>query len=321
MACKKCNVKINRYSEKLICAGKCQGTFHPTCVDIEEKNIVDMRLTGDIDKWVCNTCISKNLGPKICQRIPDQQANKNYSIDDVIHMLEDLKSENFKLSQSIKETHTKLDSQAERLQDLITKTFLLEEENCKLQEENANLKLLVDDQEQYSRRNCVEIHGLPETNGENVSAEVIKIGRAIGMPISSEMIDNCHRLGRKGKNGSSPAIRGVIVKFVRNIDKETFIVKRKVKRNLSASELGHDVPHNIYVNENLTQHRRSLMASARKLKRDYKLAYVWTKNGNIFVRERDHSPAVLIKTQKDIIAIEENCQIFARAVLNQNANA
>lgn len=319
MACKVCNVKINRYGDKIICSGKCRGTFHPICVGIDETKMVDMRFNNTLDIWTCDTCSTSIKSTKTIQ-ILDQHVSKQHSIDDVICMLQDLKSENVKLGVSILETHTKLDLQATKLQELISKTLVLEEENKNLRDENSNLKLMLDEQEQYSRRNCIEIHGLPENQGENVTAEVVKIGRAIGMSISGEMIDNCHRLGKIGKFGNSPAIRGVIVKFVRNFDKEMFLKKRKVKRNLSSSELGFNVSHSVYVNENLTQYRRSLMASVRKLKRDYKLSYVWTKNGNIFVRERDNSPAVIIKSEKDITDIEENCKQFARMVLNHNVN-
>lgn len=306
MSCTICNIKINRSADKLICVGKCRGTFHPHCVKIKEAQLVDMRLNGQIDKWTCVNCSTAN--------------SKKYSIDDIYIILQDLKSENINLVSSIQEIHNKFDQQAEVLNQLISKISTLEDENNKLREENCDLKLQMDDQEQYTRRNCLEIHGLPEVNGENITAEVIKIGRAIGINISSDMIDNCHRLGRKGKNGNTSAIRGVIVKFLRNFDKEHFLKNRKVKRALSSSELGFDVSHTVYVNENLTQYRRSLMASVRKIRRDYKLSYVWTKNGNIFVRERENSQIINIKSEKDIKIIEERCKDFARQILNHSSH-
>ena len=37
-----------------------------------------------------------------------------------------------------------------------------------LKKENEVLKMLIDAQDQYSRRNCLQIHGVPETQGEKI---------------------------------------------------------------------------------------------------------------------------------------------------------
>ena len=78
------------------------------------------------------------------------------------------------------------------------------------EEKVAELQDRVDWLEQYSRRNNVRISGSPESTSavENTDAVVKKVGEAIGVTITDEMIDRSHRVGKPGRMG-----RDVLVKF------------------------------------------------------------------------------------------------------------
>lgn len=238
------------------------------------------------------------------------------SLADIGITLKSLLEENIKLNHTINEVNVKITNQSIQIDSLFKRLTNVENTNKLLQEENEALKLKLDEQEQYSRRNCVEIHGIPETPGENTLAEVIKVGRAVGMDITSQMIDNCHRLGRK--SASSPVTRGIIVKFVRNFDKNNLLRLRKVKRNITSSDLGYQSPvaNSIYINENLTQHRRTILSVARKLKTKCNVMYVWTKNGNVFIHENERAPIIKVNSVKDILEIEGKCMEKASIMLN-----
>jgi hypothetical protein len=79
------------------------------------------------------------------------------------------------------------------------------------------LEQRLDDAEQYSRRNCVEIHGVPVSGGD-----VLTTVKNVGM----SMIDACHTLGTKPSTSGPP---GIIVKFVRRMDAEKLLSKRRDK--------------------------------------------------------------------------------------------
>lgn len=314
--CRKCNNKISRHEDNISCTGPCAATFHLKCANMSMDVFMEKRRNGELSEWACVSCgtnSSKISGAgsfsgEVSSILPD-----NPQLTDIISLLNNLLTENIKLQKSVAETHSKLDAQTSQLQQLLVRTKVLEDENRKLKVENEELKISHDDLEQYSRRNCIEIHGIPEVQGENIISEVIKIGRAIGEEIKPTTIDNCHRLGKQIKD--SPVIRGIIVKFVRNFDKEQFLKCRKVKRNLNTLELGFNVNNIVYVNENLTQRRRSLMARARKMKRVFNLAYVWSKNGRVYVRERENTKIILINSDKDLDSIERNCKDTAERIL------
>ena len=77
-----------------------------------------------------------------------------------------------------------------------------------LKVEVKNLEKKADDQEQYSRRNCLLIHGLDETeivDTDEMALDVIN--NKLNIEMSQISIDRSHRLGkRKGPGQKPPAI-------------------------------------------------------------------------------------------------------------------
>ena len=99
-----------------------------------------------------------------------------------------------------------------------------------------SLKGCLDRQEQYSRRNCLLIHGLPESKNENTDELVIDtIKEKMGEEIEKDEIDRSHRLGAPKNNGKS---RPIIIKFVRyNTRCRIFKNKKKLKgESISVTE-------------------------------------------------------------------------------------
>ncbi|KAG8253553.1 hypothetical protein J6590_032351 [Homalodisca vitripennis] len=62
---------------------------------------------------------------------------------------------------------------------------------------------------------------------------------------------------------------------------------RKEKKNLNSRDLGFNTGdgHVIYVNDTLTRERRQLLRAAREVKKSKQYAYLWVKNGRIFLRK------------------------------------
>lgn len=300
MECAKCNRKINRTDDKLKCSGLCKAIYHPQCMNISVTKLAEMKNDSSLGRWKCPKC-------------DNDVVQGDLTLVDIGAMIQDLKAENTSLRKSIDQMHTKLDDQTIKFEQLINKIRDLEVENEQLRHENGKLRTSIDEQEQYSRRNCVEIHGLPEIQGEIVLSEVIKVGRAVGLEVTPSMIDNCHRLG----NPKSQAIRGIIVKFVRNSDKMKLLHCRKTKRDLSSVDLGFNtVPSSIYINENLTQYRRSLLSHARQLRKTCNIMYVWTRNGNIYLRENEKTPVIKVTSPDDLTEVERKCKEKAQRVLD-----
>ena len=85
------------------------------------------------------------------------------------------------------------------------------------------------DLEQYSRGNCLLLHGVVETNAECIDDIIIKTcAEELGIDVKPEDLDKSHRLGKVKRNDNKP--RPIIVKFARYaVRNKVFSNKRKLK--------------------------------------------------------------------------------------------
>lgn len=286
-----CNTKIQ--------CNQCGNWLHITCASLKEKDVKRIRSQGK--QWACNKCEMANNGsqgrdssPLFVDKTPT--IGEMYKLllninDDIKQLKKSNQHTEDEIGNSLNLAHVKLDSnsdlllkQAETIKHCMDKIDKLSNENALLKKQLADLSSQVDDQDQYSRRNSVEIYGIPEAPNESTYEIVKNVGRALDLTITSEMIDVCHRL-RKSANQTSA---GIIVKFVRRSDKDDFLQKRKVKRTLNAGHIGFNTGEPIYVNQSLSVNRRSVFALARRVKREKGFAYLWIdKVGNIKLRKKE----------------------------------
>ena len=87
----------------------------------------------------------------------------------------------------------------------------LEREKKAAKQQRSDIQELqesLDELEQYSRKNSVEIHGIPEDIGISTDEAVCKVAAAVGVQIAQGNIEISHRLYRK--KGTKP----IIAKFL-----------------------------------------------------------------------------------------------------------
>ena len=96
-----------------------------------------------------------------------------------------------------------------------------------LEQENLALLDQLDEQEQYSCRNCLVFHGVTEQQKDMTTAVTVLCGRSLGVMVDSRS----HHLGKP--NGDKP--RPIIVKFTNYEQRQKiFSVKRKLKGTKTA---------------------------------------------------------------------------------------
>ena len=144
----------------------------------------------------------------------------------------------------------------------------------------------MDDLEQYSRRSCIRISGIDEVTDENTDEIVLQLAKRLDVELNPSDIDRSHRVGARKSTSAADAIdtdrqpilpREIIVKFKSYQLAYRFL---KVGKPLRRNKEG------IYINEDLTQTRKSLAYECRQLKQDRKISNTWVYNGNIFIAER-----------------------------------
>lgn len=160
-------------------------------------------------------------------------------------------------TRKIREVEQIIDSQSTKMKDLQTKIDFLQNACNRMVKENNDL-------EQYSRRNCLRIFGIPETENESTDDEVIKFAKSrLDVQIDPSEIDRSHRIGKPG----SPSPRHIIVKFL------SYSVRQRVIKNRRRLK-----GTGIVVKEDLTKYNQSLLQEAKKLA---KVKSAWSHDGKI----------------------------------------
>lgn len=157
------------------------------------------------------------------------------------------------------------------------------------QEEIDKLYLIIDEMEQYSRRDCLEIAGIPKFTNENPKKLVTEIGSLTGVKIDENDISVAHRL---------PDLKNlkdrIIVKFVKRETKDELYYSRsklvkKSTRDLPSMKEVQARSNRIFINESLTGYRRKLLGKINKYKKDQRYKFLWTINGKIFLKKDETS--------------------------------
>ncbi|XP_070175357.1 uncharacterized protein [Littorina saxatilis] len=181
------------------------------------------------------------------------------------------------------------------------------------------LKDEVDNLEQYSRRNCIRIGPIPESDHENPDNFATAIVNSIGVDIG-EAIDRSHRIG-KPPSPTTPNPRPFIVKLTSYRCKAAIMKARKKLREVNVTKVnvtkvvpsahwpvltgaanrhssgsrGNALAPKVCIIKDLTRTRAGVAAKARQLKRDKKITDTWTRDNVIFVKTGDafhsHHPA------------------------------
>ena len=131
---------------------------------------------------------------------------------------------------------------------------------------------------QYTRREYVRIAGIPETEGENVKQKVIDLAQIMGVNITQNYINTCHRLGARQQTRA----RAIIVRFfARDKRNHMLINKKKLKDNVDYK--------NVFISEDLAQVRAKLL---HYVKRKERVASVYTQDWKTVCQLRDNSRIV-----------------------------
>ena len=197
----------------------------------------------------------------------------------------------------------------------------LKDENKLLHDENKIFKATIrsiesslesvtranNDLEQYTRRECVEIRGIPVAaipSEEQTNNIVTNVGKLLGMDITQNDISVSHRMPQSQKHKGKPGPPAINVKFTRRDVKDNFYRARKQLKDLTTRDLGYSEKNKIYLAESLTERNRILFRDCLKVKKDMEFKFIWTLNGKIFTRKDIDFVVHHINNKKDLQKIQ-----------------
>lgn len=149
------------------------------------------------------------------------------------------------------------------------------------------LRISVNNLEQYSRRQNLEIHGLPRKEHENLLHTVNELAAKLELPELAESdVEGMHRLPARADK-----IPVVLIRFNSRATKEKWIKKNSSLRERQSS---------IRLFDNLTAANKKLLwlTKAEAQEKDYQ--FTWQKDGSVFVRRRQGDRAIKIENEDDL---------------------
>jgi hypothetical protein len=232
------------------------------------------------------------------------------------------------LSESVKFLGDKFDSIGKKVDVLEAKYESSVKENKCLKSKVLRLSNItkaqdeeINNMQQYSRRDCVEISGIPEEPDENTDALTVKIGSLMGIRIHESDISISHRLPQKVQNESySSRLRSregttsgnranrfpkIIVKFARRSVKDQFYQGRRNLKDKTTKDLDFSLTlvNNIFISERLTSKNKELFKECLQFKKIHSFKYIWIQSGRIYLKKNKDLPSHIILSKQDLEAL------------------
>lgn len=235
-----------------------------------------------------------------------RSSSTDQKIDLILNSIEELKVQQKDLVTKVENSNSLIKLQDEKLSKCFNDIVFLKSKNEELSREVMDLKSKLRQSMQYQRANSLEIQGVPMVPGEIIMEVAKSVARAVRFDLKTEMVDAIHRLGTvrpsetEGSRGAISRPPGIIIKFVRRIDRDELFRLGRVKWGFKPAEIGLTGENQIFINQSLTSEMRYLFNEARKVKKLIGFDYVWLRGQKIFMRQNPRSQVILISSLEDI---------------------
>ena len=209
----------------------------------------------------------------------------------------------------IQEQKTEIDSLKTSIKKAENQNTALEDDLCAArnkiddqEEEIAELYQLQDNLEQYTRKQSLEICGIPAGAYVPTEEAVLKIASALDVAMSAEDINISHKIKSKGAGT-------ILVKFQNHKAKSRLYKARTKLKNLRLTDIFTGMSTatrvaagtgRIFINENLTSHRKDLLRKANDKRKDGLVISAWSTDGKIFLKTSPKGAPVRIYAKEDL---------------------
>lgn len=168
---------------------------------------------------------------------------------------------------------------------------ILKKSKSELQQRVDDLEYDLDNLEQYGRRTSLRFHNVPKpgTDEGNTDTEsaVISICEKMGVTITSDDIDRSHPIGRPNRNNKLQ----IICKF------KTWKAKNKV---FSAKKELQNNSDKIFITEDLTRYRQSIVSKLIEAKKRKSILSFWTFDGRIYIKMEQNGEKLEVTSLDEI---------------------
>lgn len=197
-------------------------------------------------------------------------------------------------SESFDELKTEIKSLRKDLNDAKNRNLEFQKENAQIKKELCDTRKQLIDLQQYSRRNNIELKGIPFAENEDLEKVVEKIADCLRVELTSQDLDVVHRVPTKTNN-----VPNIVVKFVSR-SKRDKVLKSARKNRLNTAMLGFKTNVPVFVNEHLCLENKVLLSKTIQRKKDKNWRFVWVSEGKVLARKSENSKVIHISCEDDL---------------------
>ncbi|KAI5632779.1 PHD-finger domain-containing protein [Phthorimaea operculella] len=270
---------------------------------LDEK--LESQVTTILDRRFKEACTSlvQNIKAEFNQTIEKLKSEFTTTTDFLTKQLKDM-------DEIVKSNSTRLDSLAKE------NTSLRQEIQCLKQQQPAqdfmsSMQKLQDDlnnKEQQSLLNDVDITGIPEFPGESVMHIVLTAANKLGCNLQECDVVTASRVGPKRtdqETGKPAWPRPIVVRLARQATRADLIKCSRTRRGATTEGLGlpDHQPRNFYVNERLTKNNRELFNLVRVAGKERNWKFVWTSYGRIYAKKTEGGNLHIFRNKEDYVRV------------------
>lgn len=290
------------------CSGNCDRFFHARCV----KDDVEGKKTRSNKDWRCKDCRKESSSTQSStSSAPTLHITKEF----LLKVLDEFKSEMFNEFKAVRTEMGELTASVSFVSDKLDENATLfkefKDDLAAVKQENAEMRRQVDSMdselcylrdkvrtlEQYSRKNNIEISGIPVTQKENIQKLVMDVGSALGVDVKEQHISAAHRVP-SFNNKRTPAL---VVQFISRVSREDWLSKFREKKELYAHQVNTSFPkQKVYINEHLSPDNKVFLARLKVKCKEVGYMYAWCKEGKFFVRKAQGDNVCRINTYDEM---------------------
>ena len=147
--------------------------------------------------------------------------------------------------------------------------------------------------EQYSRREYLEISGIPASFSDNgLEYKVLEILEEIDVPIDPSLVGDCHRLPSKGSSKKKKK-RLVIIKLNRRKDIRRILLNQNKLKSLKQESVNLPEEANVFINESLCLYYKKLWSKCRNLWGAGHISAFWVSKGLLRIKLSNESVSII----------------------------
>ena len=191
------------------------------------------------------------------------------------------------------------------LVNLNPKNAVIKQVNSLLSKRLVDMERQCWENSQYSRRECIEMVGIPNSvNNNELEHKVLIVFQKVGCELSPRDFKACHRL-RKNSNS-------VVVKFSRRKVCEQIMSVKKDLKKLKMQDIGLSGNQSIFINTSLCTYYRMLWSKCKRLYEAGNIRYFYISCDTIKIKITENSSHRAITHKTKILQ-----SIFLRLIYYQ----